>query len=289
VTDLARQVDEAQSLLATPAADQARVFERAFATCCRALAAAMSRLDPTSGASAIDIAGGVAVFAGAGSPLTQALAVGLDRVVTAADLDRLESHLCPGNGGAPQLEVCPFVDPSLAPLLAARGYRVQEWQLAWTRAVPAGSLAPRHPPDGALHVRAARPGEEELFLRTVMQGFLETDEVPEEALALMRPSTSAEGHEMFLAFLGDEPVGGGAFASCGEVAFVNGSGVRPAFRRRGAQGALLRARLDRARELGCTVAYSTTQPGTSSCRNMENHGFRVAYPKLAMVGPLRGG
>ena len=166
---------------------------------------------------------------------------------------------------------------------------MQEWQLAWTRAIPREPLPPRHPPDPALRVRPIRAGEEDLFFRTVLKGFLESEEVPDEMLALMRPSASAERNELFLAFLGDEPVGGGALAWSDGVAVVNGSGVRPAFRRRGAQGALLRARLDRARGLGCTVAYSATAPGTSSCRNMENHGFRVAYPKLVMVGPTKSG
>jgi hypothetical protein len=30
------------------------------------------------------------------------------------------------------------------------------------------------------------------------------------------------------------------------------------------------------------VACSNTQPGTSSRRNMERHGFSVAYPKVVM-------
>jgi ribosomal protein S18 acetylase RimI-like enzyme len=67
------------------------------------------------------------------------------------------------------------------------------------------------------------------------------------------------------------------------VAFVNGSAVLPAFRRRGAQGALIRARLERARALGFAVACSNTQPGTASRRNLERHGFSVAYPKVVMV------
>jgi GNAT superfamily N-acetyltransferase len=77
--------------------------------------------------------------------------------------------------------------------------------------------------------------------------------------------------------------GGATLSWSGGVALVNGSGVRPAYRRRGIQGALIRARLDRSRELGCDVASSTTLPGTPSRRNMERHGFHVAYPKLVML------
>jgi GNAT superfamily N-acetyltransferase len=153
----------------------------------------------------------------------------------------------------------------------------------------AAGLEPRHPGGAArgaaagLRVARIRPGEEELFFRVVLGGFLESDQVPEDAVALLRPTASAEGFELYLAWLGDEPIGGATLAVAGGVAIVNGSGVRPAFRRRGAQGALIRARLDRARELGCDRATSSTLPGTASRRNMERHGFSVAYPKLLML------
>lgn len=150
----------------------------------------------------------------------------------------------------------------------------------WTREVPSAPLAP---PPPELTLRRVAPGEEGLYCRVCLAGFLESEEVPAAAIELLRPVTAAAGHELYLAWLGDEPIGGATLAVDGEVAFVNGSGVRPAFRRRGAQGALIRARLDRARALGCTLAVSNTQPGTASRRNMERHGFSVAYPKLVML------
>ncbi|HEX8792289.1 MAG TPA: GNAT family N-acetyltransferase [Polyangiaceae bacterium] len=281
--NLARQVDAAQSILATAAAEQARVLERALAECSAGTARAMAKLDPASGASVLEVAGGLAIFAGPGSPVTQGLGMGLRGPVSEAELDAMERHLRPDGSGPVQLEVCPFVDPSLSALLAQRGYRVNEWQLVWACPIPDVPAAPAAPPDERLVVRRTRPGEEDLFFRCVLSGFLESDEVPEAALALMRPAGHAEGVELYLALLGDEPIGGASLARAGTVAFVNGCGVRPAYRRRGAQGALLRTRLARARELGCTVGYSATLPGTSSRRNMERYGFRVAYPKIVML------
>lgn len=280
---LARRVDAAQSILSTPTAEQARVLERALAECSAATARAMANLDPASGASVLEVAGGLAIFAGPGSPVTQGLGMGLRGPVGEADLDAMERHLRPDGTGSTQLEVCPFVDPTLTALLAKRGYRVNEWQLVWTCPIPDAPPSPAAPPDERLVVRRTRPGEEDLFFRCVLSGFLETEDAPEAALALMRPAGHAEGMELYLALLGDEPIGGASLARAGTVAFVNGCGVRPAFRRRGAQGALLRARFARARELGCTVGYSATLPGTSSRRNMERYGFHVAYPKIVML------
>jgi GNAT superfamily N-acetyltransferase len=261
---LARQIDAAQSLLDTPAAAEARRLERALARTNAEIAEVMARLDPGCGAGVLSCDAGVAVFAGAGSPLTQGLAMGLSGPVSAADLDAIEAHLCPGDGGPGprQVEICPFAHPSLSALLAARGYRVHEWQLVWTRPLHETTAQPLPPPAPGLLVRPMRPGEEETFLRAIMAGFLETEDVPAAAIALLRPSVLADHTENFVACLDGEVIGGASLKWADGIAFVNGSGVRPACRRRGAQGALIRARLDRARALGCALASSTTLPGT---------------------------
>ena len=277
--DLARQVDAAQSILTTPVAAQARRLEWAQARLCVHVADAMARLTPAMGAGALVRDSGCAIFAGAGSPLTQGMAMGLAGDVSAADLDAYEAHLAP-EGGPLQLELSPFADVSLTRLLAERRYRVHEWQLVWTRAL---DDAPPADVTSDVQVRPLAPGQEDLFLRVLLAGFLETEEVPPEAMALLRPTAFATGYELYLAFLGDEAIGGGTLAHTDGVALIAGSGVRPAYRRRGAQAALLRARLARARALGCDLAASSTLPGTSSRRNMERHGFTVAYPKLLML------
>jgi GNAT superfamily N-acetyltransferase len=275
----ARKVDAAQSILGSAAAAEAVHLEQALAACSRAVAEAMARLSPESGAGTHEAAGGTVIFAGKGSPLTQGLAMGLQGPVTAADLDAMEAYLSPDGAGSKQLELCPYADPTLPALLATRGYRVHEWQLVWTRAVP---MEPLPPPPPELSLRRVRLGEEDLFFRTMAAGFLESEDVPEEAIALMRPIAFAERHELLLVWLGDEPIGGGTLQWADGVMF-GASAVRPAFRRRGAQGAVIRGRLARARELGCEVACSNTLPGTASRRNMERHGYHVAYPKLVML------
>ena len=277
--ELERQINAAQSILSTPAAAEARRLEWALAAACGAAAEAMLLREPSSGAGARTSSAGMAIFAGAGSPLTQGMAMGLRGPVTAAELDAMEVHLRPSGTGLRQLEVCAFADPSLHALLAERGYRVNEWQLVWTRPVPEESL---DPPAPELTVRRVQAGEEQLYCRVVLAGALETEDVPADAIALILPMTFAEGYECYLAWLGDEAIGAATLCLAEGVAFVNGSAVRPGFRRRGAHGSLIRARLDRARELGYSLACSSTMPGTASRRNMERHGFSVAYPKVVM-------
>lgn len=277
---LEQQFNVAQAILSTPAAAEAARLEWGLAAACGAVATALSLREPESGAGAYDAPAGKAIFAGPGSPLTQGMAMGLRGPVTAAELDVIEARLRPSGAGPRQLEVCTFADPSLFALLAERGYRIKEWQLVWTRPVPEVPLAP---PPPELSIRPLQSGEEELFCRVDLAGALETENVPRAAIDLILPMTFAKGYELYLAWLGDEPIGAATLCLADGVAFVNGSAVRPAFRRRGAQGALIRARLDRARALGLTIACSNTQPGTASRRNMERHGFSVAYPKVVMV------
>jgi GNAT superfamily N-acetyltransferase len=277
---LEEQFNVAQSILSTPAAAEAARLEWALATACRAVAITMAQREPDSGAGAHVGPAGMAIFAGAGSPLTQGMAMGLRGPVTAAELDAVEAHLQSQGSRGCQLEVCTFADPTLFALLAERGYRIKEWQLVWARSVPEEPLAP---PPPELSIRPVERGQEELFCRVDLAGALETEDVPSSAIDLLLPFTFAQDYELYLAWLDDEPIGAAVMSFADGVAFVNGSAVRPAFRRRGAQGALIRARLDRARMLGIKLACSNTQPGTASRRNMERHGFSVAYPKVVMV------
>src|SRR5687768_163529 len=102
----------------------------------RAQAAQNRESTPAGGV--LEVAGGVALFNGPGSPFTQAIGLGLEGPVDAAALARVEAHL--GEGG--QVELCSFADPSLAQLLAQRGYRVSEFQQVLVRALPRAWAAP---------------------------------------------------------------------------------------------------------------------------------------------------
>src|SRR5690606_7810790 len=138
------------------AATEAVRLEWAIAATSRAIAAAMARRNPDSGAGVHEAPAGMAIFAGVGSPITQGMAMGLRGPVTADELDAIEVHLRPSGTGPRQLEICPFADLSLLALLAERRYRVIEWQLVWTRPVPDEPLAP---PPPELTIRRVQPGE----------------------------------------------------------------------------------------------------------------------------------
>ena len=68
---------------------------------------------------------------------------------------------------------------------------------------------------------------------------------------------------------------------------ICGAGTKAEFRRRGLQTALLHARLTAAAKQGCEYAVVVTQGGTTSQRNCERLGFRVAYSKVTVIRELR--
>ena len=65
-------------------------LETAAALCGKECAEQAQSRTPSIGAAVENIAGGIAVFAGVDSPITQAVGIGLDGPVTEAELDRLE-------------------------------------------------------------------------------------------------------------------------------------------------------------------------------------------------------
>jgi GNAT superfamily N-acetyltransferase len=84
----------------------------------------------------------------------------------------------------------------------------------------------------------------------------------------------------FLAEFEGQPLAAANLATHGGVALLAGASTVPEGRRRGAQNALLEARLRFAAEVGCDLAMMCALPGSSSQRNAERHGFRIAYTRI---------
>lgn len=241
---------------------------------------ALSRVRPEMSADAEQIAGGVALFAGSVSPITQMVGMGLSGPVTADHLDQLEAFF--RSRDAPiRVEFCPLADPSLLRLLIARHYTLREFSNVLARYLTGNEASEPH--RSSAEVRTVQPSEADLWARTVAEGFADQLPMSSDLLRLIasfceRPTTTA-----FLALIEGEPVGGGALSVHNRVAALYGASTRPAFRRRGVQTALLHAVVRHAAAADCDLAYTVTQPGSISQRAVERIGFRVAYTRLLLV------
>lgn len=82
----------------------------------------------------------------------------------------------------------------------------------------------------------------------------------------------------FLAFSGERPVAAGFLRVRGAYGYLGSAATHPEFRGRGAQSALIAARVRRATELGCSWCISETLTMlTTSLGNLRRAGFEEAF------------
>jgi GNAT superfamily N-acetyltransferase len=231
------------------------------------------------------LAGGYLIYTGDGMPLNHAVGLGVHGPVGAADLDLVEQFYRRRNL-PPRIDVCPLADGSLLELLSSRGYRLEKFYsvLLYPLSEPASSEpgAPESAP-AAIRVSQASPEDAGLWLKTVAQGFEETDVPTQAMLDILAPNFYTSHAACFFAWIDGQPAGGGGMYVHEGVAEFGGASTRPEFRRRGVQTALLHARLAAARAQGCDLAMVLTSPGSASQRNIERVGFRLAYTKATAM------
>jgi GNAT superfamily N-acetyltransferase len=227
-----------------------------------------------------DIAGGIAVFTGVDSPVTQAFGFGLDGPVTATELERLETFFF--SRGAPvTLELCPFIDRSLVELLKQRPYRLEEFSNVLVRDVLGSEDTATIP--SPVTVRAAEASEAKLYTKVVTDGFAEHVPPTQSLLEVVEGFFHRPRGQCFFALLDGAVAGAGAVAAQDGVAEFYGASTLPGFRNRGVQTALIAERMAWAAGRGCEIATTTTAPATSSQRNFERAGFHIAYSRTKLV------
>jgi GNAT superfamily N-acetyltransferase len=256
--------------------EMARRIEFTEAQAAVSCAETMRELGAAAESAVERVCGGFAIFCGANSPVTQAVGLGLDGVVTSEEFDRLEQFYFSRNETV-RVETCPIADASLFALFGQRGYRVTEFSNVMVRRVNAienfGST------DG-VEIRLAGRDELDLWTLTVAQGFAEHFPVTQDILSVMKMFSLGKGTECYLARIEGRVVGGATVALRGNTAGLFGASTLPDFRRRGVQTALLHARLRRAAETGCDLAVSLAQPGSASNRNISRQGFETLYTRV---------
>ena len=242
----------------------------------------------------IRIGGGIAMFAGHGSPANKVAGLGFDAAPDAAALGALERAF--DVRGVPlQVEFASLGDPSVPRALSERGYRLIGFENVLGIALDQESLdrVGANVADPDTRVDPARPDEAQVWQDTVITGFLTPDvfdgppshesftrEAIEHAYSDMR---AVEGFRLYLARRDGEIAGGGALRLWDGIAQLSGAATLPQHRRRGVQTALFRERLKDAAKQGCDVAVVTTQPGSKSQQNAQRYGFDVLFVRAVLV------
>src|SRR5215469_13749059 len=195
----------------------------------------------------IPVAGGVASFAGDGSPFNKVAGLGFGGIPGPAALDEIERAFA-GCGSPVQIELAHLADPAIGELLTGRGYRLESFENVLGRTLtddPERVLPP------GVEVRRSGAEESEAWLDVVAEGSIHPDtqgvpwheEFPREMIIGAERDMAAAGAVRYAA-VRDGVIAGGATMRIAEgVAQLTGAATAPAHRRRGVHTALLSARL----------------------------------------------
>jgi GNAT superfamily N-acetyltransferase len=254
--------------------DLSRRLERTEALAGVRFIESRARVEPGTGAQWMQIGGAWVLYDGPRSPATQTFGLGLFAMPSVEEMDAIEGFF--GERNAPVFhEVSPLADKAILPMLAERGYRPVELTSVMCQEVRCSAAAA----DGVV-VHLAGGEELDLWARTSAEGWREMEGIADLMLGLAKIVAHARDNYPFLAEIDGVAAATGSLIIHDGVALLAGASTVPEWRRRGAQRALLGARLDYAARAGCQLAMMCAEPGSGSQRNAERNGFRIAYTRI---------
>ena len=239
------------------------------------------------------VGGGVAAFTERlfGRKLNHVTGLGLAGPVDEAAIAGLEADYAERGLGV-EIDLCPHADAGLLPLLARRGYAVNAFSHTYAHPlddVPAG------PADAGGGVEILQGADADaLFVDASIAGFsLQAQPRPPELLAaLARIARARADTRLFVARVDGEVAGSAGLSimdtPLGRIGELCIASTLPAWRSRGVQAALLRARLAAAKAARCDLAFVGARPANTSARNAERAGFRLAFTKATFARPPGG-
>jgi ribosomal protein S18 acetylase RimI-like enzyme len=243
---------------------------------------------PDGGTVVEPVGSGVAVFAGASSPMNKMIGAGFDALPSEEALRRVEA-VFRARRTPLQAEVSTLASPEFLSQLSARGYGLRGFENVHGRVL---TVADRHMAATVVTVAPLRPEDRDRWLDVTITSFLDGDsegaqaEVlpPREVLeAPLRDVMDVSGFHRYAAWIDGQLVGTATLRLDDGLAQLCGAATLPAWRRRGVQTALLRRRLADAAAAGCDLALMTTAPGTKSQENGLRQGFALLYVRALLV------
>ncbi|MBS1120092.1 MAG: GCN5-related N-acetyltransferase [Deltaproteobacteria bacterium] len=249
----------------------ARRLERAEASVAVSFVGLRQVAAPALEATWRDFEGTYAIYDGADSPFTQTFGLGLFAPLTTDALSEIERFFAE-RGAAAVHEVSPLAGIETFTLLADRGYRPLELGSVLVQEIDGAIEATAVP---GFTVRMCEDGDRATWVEASSSGWSHVPEIAPFTEIAIRNQAMAH----FLVERDGRAIATGSLGIHDDVALLAGASTIPSARGLGAQGMLLGARLVEARRRGCTVALMVATPGTTSQRNAERRGFRVAYTR----------
>lgn len=270
-------------------ASLARRIERAESTLIADFGRAAARQLGTDGVEIREVAGGVAVAAGPGAPISKVAGLGFDPVAE-SDFDALE-RMYAERATAVRVEVSSLSTAGICAMLTRRGYVLEGFENVLGIALPADARRPTE-----VAVTRVVDGETAEWVDVLATAFAHPDTCDGPAVdepvdrasldAVFRQIATVSGFGRYVGRRGEEVAGAAGMRISEGVAQLCGAATLPSHRRRGVQTALLQRRLNDAAHAGCDIAVVTTQPGSVSQENVQRQGFEMLYTRAVLVKPV---
>ena len=246
--------------------------------------AAPERVRREHGVHARTIAGAVCTAVAAApenTMINRVTGLGLREPPTDAELDEIDAFFR-ASGTRYAVGLGPFAPPELGVRLEARGFEVG---YAWTKF--RRGVEPPPPVETALRVEEIGAENGPAFGSVVARGY----GMPDFAAEWFGAAAGSASFRLFLAWEGEEPAGAGALFVGDGIGWLGVAATLPEHRRKGAQGAILAARIRVAADLGLRVLTTETGERTAerpsgSYRNILRLGFEEWYLRPNYVSPV---
>jgi hypothetical protein len=229
---------------------------------------AYGKVAPHLDAQCIRIASGVAAFTGIGSPLTTVKGAGAH--LSVRDLDEIESFFRDHHTPTVTIEMAPWASEETGLLLGVRGYLLAGHEDVLVSRSGGG-------PSGTTLRAEAMPWQAwvEIMRRTSDL----PDESPTEAL--IAAAAQLSNAQLFGVREDDRWIACAQSVTYDDVVIFGNDGTLAKARRRGAQTALIEARLDALPD--GRIVMAEVAPGSGSERNYLRGGFEIAYTRSQYV------
>jgi len=217
----------------------------------------------------MEIGGGLAAFAGAGSPFSQVY--GAVAPVSSKDVAAITAFF-ETRRATPRVYVSPLADASLAVQLAAGGYVPCEYE----NVLASDSFDSA----AAFDERIGIAADLEALAVASAQAFTGRESLSAADVAVARVIAFSEGVYATQALVDGTIAATAAMDIRDGCAALFAGSTLPAFRGCGWQTALIRDRIARARDGGARLLRATARPMSISERNFIRCGFRPLYTRL---------
>lgn len=229
-----------------------------------------------TGAAWHDFDGTYAIFDGVDSPLTQTFGLGVRGPTTPEALTAIEDFF-EARGAAVMHEVSTLAGVEALATLVDRGYRPVELSTVLVQGIAERLDAPASA--SGLRVRTMEAADRAAWVEASVAGWSEDPAVVPLIRSIAEASSANRAMVRFVAERDGAVVATASMGIHDGVALLAGASTIPSARGLGAQSMLLAARLAEAQRRSCDLAMMVSAPGSTSQRNAERRGFRVAYTR----------